>query len=578
MDAPLTSSTPAPEPLIRMPRQQAIVWVLFLFSGICGLIYEVLWCRHLGLLFGNTVQSMSAVLTAFMGGLALGSYVGGRLCHRLKRPMMAYGILELAIGIYCAFLPWAFSADSPIVPFYRALYGETGGGTALSIARFSISFILLLIPTTFMGATLPVLSQYLVRSRAFLGKTVGALYAVNTFGAVLGAALTGFVLLPLFGKAHSNELAVAMNLILGSLAVIFGMKATAPAHMDGLDPESSRESAAERDAATRQDNSQPPISPLALKLAIFTFGLTGFAALTTQIGWNHALSLAMGSSSYVFSLIVSVFILGLSFGGVWGSRAAEKTRDPLALLGKVLIAIGLGSIALTVLLGIGPKLNLPIAVWGKEWGWNWQLFLQAVGIGLLIIGPTFLMGATMPLTMQVAAKTDGAPGRTVGTIYAVNTVGSILGSFFGGLVILPLLEIRGTLLLMAMFYTVPGIVLYLMSKSGREKNPRSEFLIMLLAVGASIAALLASPKWDPLTMSSGTYLLRDPNALKAVKEWNFAGLFPDKQKDIEIKYYSEGATATVAVTQFKEYLVAPADVTDEASILSANKKTRFRHQ
>ena len=271
----------------------------------------------------------------------------------------------------------------------------------------------------------------------------------------------------------------------------------------------------------------------------------------------------MGSSTYVFSLIVSVFIFGLSAGGIWGSRAAERTYDPLALLGKILIAIGLGSVALTVLLGIGPKLNLPIAVWGKEWGWNWQLALQATGIGLLIIGPTFLMGATMPLTMQVAARTEGAAGRTVGTIYAVNTVGSILGSFIGGLVLLPWLEIRGTLLLMAMFYTVPGLVLYLMSKSARDKKPRGEFMMMLVAVGVTLAAVFGSPQWDPLTMSSGMYLLRDPKALEAVKAGNWSEVFPDLHKDKELKYYSEGATATVAVTQFKDYLIAPPDVMDE---------------
>ena len=575
MDSVSASAEPVPASLPRIAPQQAVVWVLFLFSGICGLIYEVLWCRHLGLLFGNTVQSMSAVLTAFMGGLALGSYVGGRICHRLKRPMMAYGILELAIGIYCAFLPWAFSAESPVIPLYRNLYGEAGGGTSLSVARFAISFVLLLIPTTFMGATLPVLSQYLVRSRAFFGRTVGALYAVNTFGAVLGAALTGFILLPVLGKANSNWLAVISNIILGTLAVVFGMNASAPAPVEGDSTESPRgaDEGPGNSASNPNPGGQAPISPLALKLAIFTFGLTGFAALTTQIGWNHAISLAMGSSTYTFSLIVSVFILGLSFGGMWGSNAAEKTRDPLALLGKVLIAIGLGSIALTVLLGIGPKLLLPLAVWGKEAGWTWQLTFQALGICLLIIGPTFMMGATLPLTMQVAARTDGAPGRTVGTIYAVNTVGSILGSFIGGLVILPWLEIRGTLLLMSMLYAIPGLVLYLMSKSGRDRKPRSEFTISMIAILTILAVLFGSPQWDPLTMSSGMYLLRDSKSLAAVKEGRWADVFPDLHKDTELKYYSEGATATVAVTQFKEYLVAPLDVMDEPAAAGSTNPT-----
>ncbi|HLX63939.1 MAG TPA: fused MFS/spermidine synthase [Planctomycetota bacterium] len=544
----------------RISTQRAVVWVLFLFSGICGLIYEVLWCRHLGLLFGNTVQSMSAVLTAFMAGLALGSYVGGRVCHRLKRPMMVYGFLELAIGIYCAFLPWAFGANSPIIPFYRSLYGENGGGTSLSVARFAISFFLLLIPTTFMGATLPVLSQFLVRSKAFLGRTVGALYAVNTFGAVLGAALTGFVLLPMLGKANSNYIAVGANLILGTLAVIFGMKENSaemktnaggpPAPQQNAGgppaPQNAGWKPAVRDAGEPPAPQQAPVSALALKLAILTFGITGFAAMATQIGWTRAISLATGSSTYAFSLIVAVFIFGLSIGGVWGSRAAAKTHDPLALLGKLLLAIGLGCMALTAILGHGPQFFYLLTIWGSDRGWNTLLALQALGIGLLIVGPTFLMGATMPLTMQVAARTEGAPGRTVGTIYAVNTVGSILGSFLGGLVLLPWLQIAGTLKLMAVLYAAPGLVLYFMSKSGHDKTPRSEFMIVILAAATVLGVLTFAPGWDPLTMSSGMYLKRNDRINKAVRAGNWAMAFA-VNADEKLLYYNEGSSATVAV-------------------------------
>src|SRR5260370_34400295 len=110
--APPQATAAAPQPL---DLGRAAVWVLFFFSGACGLIYEVLWCRHLGLIFGNTVQSLSAVLTAFMGGLALGSYVSGRYCERLKRPLLAYGILEVLIGAYCALLPWLLGDHSPVI-------------------------------------------------------------------------------------------------------------------------------------------------------------------------------------------------------------------------------------------------------------------------------------------------------------------------------------------------------------------------------------------------------------------------------------------------------------------------------
>ena len=197
------------------------VFALFFCSGACGLIYEVLWCRQLGLIFGNTVHSLSAVLTAFMAGLALGSYVAGRVAHRLSRPLIVYGALELFIGIFCAALPWMLSDHGPVVPLYRALYGETGGAS-LSVARFAISLVLLLIPTTLMGATLPVLSQYLTGIKSSLGRTAGALYAVNTFGAVFGAAATGFYFLPSIGKLETNWIAVACNVALGLLAVFLG--------------------------------------------------------------------------------------------------------------------------------------------------------------------------------------------------------------------------------------------------------------------------------------------------------------------------------------------------------------------
>lgn len=545
-DAPLIAvSTKTPVP-------QAIVWVLFLFSGICGLIYEVLWCRHLGLLFGNTVQSMSAVLTAFMAGLALGSYVGGRLSHRLKRPMMAYGVLELSIGIYCAFLPWLLGQSSPILPLYRSLYGELGGGLGLSVARFGISFLLLLIPTTFMGATLPVLAQFLVRSKVFLGKTVGTLYAVNTFGAVLGAAMTGFFLLPALGKASTNNIAVVANLILGTLAVIFGMGQSA--RVQAEEPaEGAPGGEGVPDGATPEGGGEPqaPVSPLALKLAIFTFGITGFAALATQIGWTRAISLATGSSTYAFSLIVSVFILGLSLGGVWGARMAARTRDPLALLGKVLIAIGLSGMALTAILGFGPQMFFVLLVWGSDRGFNWQLAFQALGIALLIIGPTFLMGATMPLTMQVAARSSESAGRTVGTIYAVNTVGSILGSFFGGLVLLPLLQIQGTLKLMSVLYVAPGVVLYLLSRAGRNKKPISEFVLVLLGALVTLGMVFAS-RWDPMVMSSGMYLLRSQATLDAVRSGNWGAMFENVHDHNDLLYYSEGAAATVAVNRITD--------------------------
>jgi spermidine synthase len=517
--------------------ERLLVWALFLLSGSCALIYEVLWCRHLGLILGNTVHSLSAVLTAFMSGLALGSYVAGRLSHKLKRPLLVYGILELLIGVYCAGLPWFLSDQGPLVPLYRSLYGESGSGS-LVFARFAISFALLLIPTTFMGATLPVLSQFLVRSKQFFGRTVGTLYAVNTFGAVVGAAATGFVLLPVLGKANSNWVAVTINLGLGTFAIYFGLRAK-PLDVSGAPAEPEPET-------KTLVNNTTSISPVALKLAVLTFGVTGFAAMVTQIAWTRAISLAIGSSTYAFSLIVSVFILGLSFGGMWGARVAARVADPVVTLAKILLLIGLFGIALAALLGYGPVFFLVLIARGQDSSYELLLAQQALGIAALIIIPTFLMGATMPLTMQVASRFSDSPGRTVGTIYAVNTIGAILGSFLGGLVLLPLLQLQRTLNVMALFYVIPGLLLFFVSPSRQNKRA-------LISVGAIVAPLLLvfilAAKWDPRIMSSGMYLARIKDATEAAKKFDLQKVMDAFRDGREIMYYREGASATVAVTR-----------------------------
>jgi len=517
-----------------------LVWILFLLSGSCGLIYEVLWCRHLGLMFGNTSHSLSAVLTAFMGGLALGSFISGRLCHKIRRPLLVYGVLEVLIGVYCALLPLVFT-NPALIGFYRSLYGEAGSGS-LPIARFVISFVLLLIPTTFMGATLPLLTHFLVRSRSGLGRTVGALYAINSLGAVLGALAAGFFLLPVIGKSGSNWLAVAFNLILGALAIGFGFRASVP--VDDINAKPPPES---RDSAGRSLH----VSPLALRLTMLTFGITGFAAMATQIGWTRAISLGTGSSTYAFSLIVGVFILGLSSGGWWGSRVAPRTPDPLALLAKLLMLVGLFSFIVSVVLGYGPLLFFFLTAWASPLGFNVLLMAQALGIALLIIAPTFLMGATMPLTIQVASQSSNNAGKTVGTVYAINTVGSILGSFFGGLFLIPALQIQSTLEIMALLYAVPGVVLFLLSPSARDKRQ----LAVCGAILLPLAAIAASgQRWDEYLMSGGMYLLRDANTLKAAREFRIRDAIPNLKLNSDMCYYKEGSEATVAILRIGDDL------------------------
>ncbi|MCW8131230.1 MAG: fused MFS/spermidine synthase [Planctomycetota bacterium] len=517
----------------------AAVWLLFFLSGACGLIYEVLWSRHLGLILGNTTYSLAAVLSAFMAGLALGSYLAGRwLERRLARGpvnlLKVYGLIEIGIGVYCALLPLLFDAAAPL---YAGLYGETGGA-ALAPSRFALSFLLLLLPTTGMGATLPVLSQLMTRSPMGMSRSAGTLYAVNTFGAVVGAAGAGFLLLPELGREGTNLVAVVGNLVLGGAAMLAGRLQGAPADSEATEPVAAQETAPAGEA--------PPIPEPTIRLAILVFGITGFAAMATQIGWTRALSLSIGSSTYAFSLIVAVFILGLAVGGAWGSRVAPRLQDPIGALAQVLLLIGVLSMAVVALLGMGPIFFFWLIAVGSQWGFGVLMLVEALGVAALLFFPTFLMGATMPLTLQAVqsrARTSGGVGKTVGTLYAVNTTGSILGSLAGGLVLMPLIQIQSTLQAGAWLYALPGIALFLRRRDRSGRRPAVLAALLLLAT----LALTFAPRWNPLRMSSGAYLMRtSPETLQAAREGRFLEAFPTGFGDEKL-YYKEGASASVAV-------------------------------
>jgi len=200
----------------------ALLFACFFVSGALGLMYEVVWLRMLGLVFGHTVYAITTVLAAFMGGLALGSFLLGRWAPRIRNLIGAYGVLEIGIGLYCALIPILLTLASSL---YLALHRTLGlSYNAFSFVQFLLVFALLLIPTTLMGGTLPILSQALVRHEVGLGRTVSALYAVNTFGAVTGVALAGYVLLPAWGNRTTTMIAALGNITVGVLAMAYSWR------------------------------------------------------------------------------------------------------------------------------------------------------------------------------------------------------------------------------------------------------------------------------------------------------------------------------------------------------------------
>src|SRR4029453_15655095 len=209
-------------PITYSPSIILLIGVCFILSGAAGLIYEVLWARMLGLVFGATTLAVSTVLAAFMGGLALGSAVAGRLGVRIQRPLRAYGWMELGIAAYALLVPIFFGWVDNIYAFIWQQFHP--GFFVFSLWRFLLSSALLLVPTTLMGATLPILSAALLHANKRNANAVTKLYACNLGGAILGTVAAGFILLPILGVRSTILFAAAVNVVVGLIAILADRK------------------------------------------------------------------------------------------------------------------------------------------------------------------------------------------------------------------------------------------------------------------------------------------------------------------------------------------------------------------
>ncbi|MBI2162730.1 MAG: fused MFS/spermidine synthase, partial [candidate division NC10 bacterium] len=287
--------TPEPARVIRQKGQALIpsalsrrllpfIYLLFFLSGATGLLYEVVWARMLTQIFGNTTHAIATVLSAFMAGLALGSYVFGRLVDARRNALLAYGLLEGGVGLYGLLVPTLFALTQRA---YGSLYGLVEVSfAAFSVVLFLLAFVVIVIPTALMGATLPVLSRFCVTQFSALGRRVGDLYAINTLGAVVGCALTGFFLISHLGLRATVRLGASVNLAIAVLIVIL------VAALRG------------RGATPEEDGEESPAAPeggparsrpdMALLLA---FALSGMAAMVYENAWTRALTLVIGMST-----------------------------------------------------------------------------------------------------------------------------------------------------------------------------------------------------------------------------------------------------------------------------------------
>ena len=501
-----------------------LVLALFFLSGVCALIYEITWMRMFRLVMGNTVFTSATVLTAFMAGLALGSYLAGRIIDREPRPLRVYAILEGAIGVYALLMPLLFGAAEPA---YRWAYGLLAEmPNALGMVRFLISAVLLILPTTLMGATLPLLSRFFAQREESLGRDVGRLYAFNTLGAAVGAALTGFLLVPSLGEDRSIVVAAVANLLICGLAWRLARRY-----------EHAQESDSQGEVSRTSDSVRGSAAVL--------WGLAGagFASMIYEVAWTRILAMLIGSSVYAFTLMLVAFIAGLGAGSMILSGWIDRRRNLLAFLGLLEIAVAFAALVVVPLFNELPLYMVDL-VTNYAASFATLHLIEFATVFLLMLMPTLAMGAIFPVVAKIYTRDLACIGRSVGEAYAANTLGAVLGSFVGGFIAIPLIGVQYTILAAVSINLIIGAYFVLTSSWGLSWQRLGGVLASCLLLGGGAWHL---PVWDTMLFNSAPYLYAYRYKAKSTSE--STDLAQVMRRNRRLLYAEEGMTATVTVVE-----------------------------
>jgi len=516
-----------------MKNLRNLILVFFFVSGACGLMYEIVWLRIMGLIFGNTTFATSTVLAGYMAGLGLGALYFGKIIDRRNDPVRLYGLLEGGVGIYAILTPLIWKLIDLIhIWFYRAFDPSF---LQFSLFRFGVSFLALLFPTFLMGGTLPVISKYFVHQREQTARNVGLLYALNTLGAVLGVLFSSFISLYLFGAWQTVFLTAAFNFL---IAYACAIKLRKPVNQ--LEVAASPETAGSQ---KNQTGALPWAERLISWLLLILFGLSGAVSMMYEIGWTRVLAMVLGSSVYAFSVMLATFLLGISLGSWLFSVYAQYRRVDLMAFSVLQVLT-----AFSAFIGLNRFESMPYyfvtifrwshgAVWAMETG---KFALSA----LVMLPPTLCIGAMFSCFIHVHQHSR-LLGREIGRAYFANTIGTILGSALTGFFVMPAIGVRQTLMLAAGINAAIGAATFLC----RKEN----FATSRIALGATLLIFVAGTgtsvrPWDTAVISSDA-AVKPMRAVNMTRQEFFHTL-----KSRQTVFYKEGLSATVSVIRVLDNL------------------------
>ena len=482
--------------------------LLFLISGAAGLIYEIVWERLLELYFGVTMLAITLIVAAYMGGLGLGSLLGGRIAARLKSRLLVYGLVELGIA--------AFGMFSPKIITW---VGQITAGSPYPLV-FLLSFALLLVPTLLMGMTLPLLSQAFIDRVEVSGQVVGILYGINTLGAAFGSLLTGYVIIGEVGLDGAALVAASLNAAVGLSAILLNQLRTS------ILPKA-------------ESKSQPDVKADRIQWGYRTIllasFLVGFIGLGYEMLWIRVLAILNKSTAYSFPTILFVFLVGLALGSYWWGRKADRTADPQGLFWK--LEIGVGCLTALTFLLFWKALDFAVV---KSWlqqailqfqkpepvivlvNGQYEFFKRAFLFGMLeylspilwlVLPASILMGGGLPILDRIAINSPEVAGRRVGDVHLANIMGSVAGTLLVSFILLPALGSELTLKVLVLFSLV-FLGFYVNSQIRSKKRPRLNlsYLIPLAIIGFALIILPTKAQFYTSLFEEGV------NKLAIIKE------------------------------------------------------------
>lgn len=485
----------------------ALLYLAFFLSGAAGLAYEAVWSRYLGLFVGHDALAQVAVLIIFLGGMAGGSALVATRTERISRPIVWYGVVEVIIGLAALVFHESYLVVSGLA--YDSIFPALGDGSTSTIAKWLLACGIILPQSLLLGATFPLMSAGVIRLRPNgAGRVLAWLYFTNSLGAAIGVLVAGFVLIGEVGLPGTVIVAGTINLIVGLLALLVGLRLT-----PGNAPSIADTYAA---ASTLSDDRLPRL------LLLTAFG-TAVASFIYEIAWIRMLSLVLGSSTHSFELMLSAFILGLAIGALC-IRSQDRIANPIRVLGTIQVVMGVLAVA-----------TLPLYAASFDWlaalmraftlsdsgyvGFS----IVRYGICLIVMLPaTICAGMTLPLITKSLIAT-GQGEAAIGKVYGWNTLGSIVGVVLAGLLLLPLIGLKSVLILGATLDIAIGVLSLVVATGWRHA------VVAALAGASSLALVTVAVPLHQQLLSSGVYRTGQIN-LKS-----------------EILHYADGRTATIAV-------------------------------